>query len=130
MLAFFRFGIALVVAVAVSLAIKELAHAFRSTDTYVSFRSLILSSIGLALAAWFGGIRGLAISTAIAFCLMIVGLLRKGPKGFVRSASASGFALIYLPFLTSFAVLLARPSNGMARVMTLIILVGCNDSFV
>ncbi|MFM8921288.1 MAG: phosphatidate cytidylyltransferase [Candidatus Nanopelagicaceae bacterium] len=129
LLAFFRFGIAILVAIAVSLAIKELAHAYSSTDTYVSYRSLLLSAIGISMATWFGGIRGLAISTAIALSLMLIGLLRKGPEGFVKSASASVFALVYLPFLMAFAILLARPSNGMAQVMILIILVSCNDTF-
>jgi phosphatidate cytidylyltransferase len=117
------------VAVAVSLAIKELAHAYRTTETYVSYRSLLLSAIGISAATWFGGIRGLAISTSIALCLMLIGLLRKGPEGFVKSASASVFALVYLPFLMAFAILLARPSDGMAQVMTLIVLVACNDTF-
>lgn len=129
MLTFFRFGIAIVVAVAVSLAIKELAHAFSTTDTYVSYRSLLLSSIGLSAAAWFGGIRALAVGAAIAMTLILIGLLRKGPQGFVRSASASVFSLVYLPFLMSFAILLARPSAGFGNVMTLIILTGCNDTF-
>lgn len=129
LLAYFRFGIAILVAVAVSLAIKELAHAYSSIDTYVSYRSLLLSAIGISAATWFGGIRGLAISTAIALSLMLIGLLRKGPEGFVKSASASVFALVYLPFLMAFAILLARPSDGMAQVMTLIVLVACNDTF-
>ena len=129
LLSFFRFGIAVVVAVAVSLAIKEIAHAFKSTDTYVSYRSLLLSSIGLSAAAWFGGIRALTVGVAIAMALILIGLLRKGPIGFVRSASASVFSLVYLPFLMSFAILLARPSAGFGNVMTLIILTACNDTF-
>lgn len=129
LLSFFRFGIAVLVAVAVSLAIKELAHAFKSTDTYVSYRSLLLSAIGISAASWFGGIRGSALGTAVALALMLIGLLRKGPQGFVKSASASVFSLVYLPFLMSFAILLARPSDGFGRLMTLIILVSCNDTF-
>ena len=129
LLSFFRFGIAVVVAVAVSLAIKEIAQAFKSTDTYVSYRSLLISSIGLSAAAWFGGIRALTVGVAIAMALILIGLLRKGPQGFVRSASASVFSLVYLPFLMSFAILLARPSAGFGNVMTLIILTACNDTF-
>lgn len=129
LLAYFRFGIAVLVAVAVGLAIKEIAHAFSTTDTYVSFRSLLISSLALAMATWFGGIRALVIGLAIALTLMLVLLLRKGPQGFVRSASASVFSLVYLPFLMSFVILLARPSDGFSRVMTLIILAACNDTF-
>ena len=129
LLSFFRFGIAIVVAVAVSLAIRELASAFSTTDTYVSYRSLLISTIGLSAATWFGGIRALALGVAIALGLILIGLLRKGPKGFVKSASSSIFSLVYLPFLMCFAILLARPSTGFGNVMTLIILVSCNDTF-
>jgi phosphatidate cytidylyltransferase len=43
--------------------------------------------------------------------------------------TASTLALIYLPFMAGFIILLARPSNGLERVMTFVILVGCNDTF-
>ena len=129
LLKYFRAGFAALVALAIVLAIKELAHAFSSTETYVSKRSLMLSAGGLSAGAWFGGIRGLAIGLGIALCLMLIGLLRKGPHGFVKIASASVFSLVYLPFLAGFLILLARPSNGLERVMTFVILVSCNDTF-
>jgi phosphatidate cytidylyltransferase len=37
--------------------------------------------------------------------------------------------LLYLPFLAGFLILLARPSTGFQRVMTFMVLVGCNDTF-
>jgi phosphatidate cytidylyltransferase len=37
--------------------------------------------------------------------------------------------LIYLPFLAGFIILLARPTNGLAQVMTFVVLVGSNDTF-
>ncbi len=129
LLKYFPAGFAALVALALVLAIKELAHAFSSTDTYVSKRSLMLSSIGLSAGAWVAGIRGLAIGLAISLVLMLVLLLRRGTQGFVSSASASVFALVYLPFLTGFLILLARPSNGLAQIMVFVILVASNDTF-
>ena len=129
LLKYFPAGFTSLVALALVLAIKELAHAFSSSDTYVSKRSLMLSSVGLSAGAWFGGIRGLAIGLGIALCLMLIALLRKGPQGFVKSASASVFALVYLPFLAGFLILLARPHNGLEQVMVFVILVASNDTF-
>jgi phosphatidate cytidylyltransferase len=37
--------------------------------------------------------------------------------------------LVYLPFLAGFLILLGNESNGLAQVMTFVILVGCNDTF-
>lgn len=87
------------------------------------------SAVGLSAGAWFGGIRGLAIGLGIALSLMLIALLRKGPHGFIKSASASVFALVYLPFLAGFLILLARPHNGLEQIMVFVLLVASNDTF-
>jgi len=129
LLKYFPAGFAALVALALVLAIKELAHAFSSTDTYVSKRSLMMAAVGLSIAAWVAGIRGLAIGLGVSLILMLVLLLRRGTKGFIASASASVFALVYLPFLTGFLILLARPANGLEQIMVFVLLVASNDTF-
>jgi phosphatidate cytidylyltransferase len=128
-LAFERTLFAALVAIAIGLGIRELVRALGYSDIYVSGRALAIATGGLAASTWFGGINGLAISTAIAFPLLLISLLRRGPEKFVASATATTLALIYLPFMAGFLILLARPSNGLARVMTFVVLVGCNDTF-
>ena len=120
---------AVVVAVAVLLGIREIVRAFSARGIYISFVSLALGSVGLAYATWNGGTAGLAIATAIAIPLLLIQLLTKGPEGFVQSATATTFSLLYLPFLAGFLILLARPHTGLERVMTFVVLVGCNDTF-
>jgi phosphatidate cytidylyltransferase len=120
---------AVVVAVAVLLGIREIVRAFSARGIYISVVSLALGSIGLAYATWNGGTAGLAIATAIAIPLLLIQLLTKGPEGFVQSATATTFSLLYLPFLAGFLMLLARPHTGLERVMTFVVLVGCNDTF-
>ena len=71
----------------------------------------------------------MAVATAIALPCLLVLLLPRGVDNFVKTASASSLALVYLPFLAGFLILLARPSNGLERVMTFVVLVGCNDTF-
>jgi phosphatidate cytidylyltransferase len=129
LLKFFPVGLAALVALALVLAIKELAHAFASTDTYVSKRSLMAASVGLSAAAWFAGVRGLTIALAISMVLILILALRRGTQGFIKSVSASIFALVYLPFLAGFAILLARPHNGLEQIMVFVILVASNDTF-
>lgn len=120
---------AVVVAVAVLLGIREIVRAFSARGIYISVVSLALGSIGLVYATWNGGTAGLAIATAIAIPLLLIQLLTKGPEGFVQSATATTFSLLYLPFLAGFLILLARPHTGLERVMTFVVLVGCNDTF-
>ena len=128
-LAFQRELFAVLICIAVILGIREITRAFNSTDTYISFPALVIATIILAASTWRGGVAGLAIATA--FCLpnLLVHLLRRGPKGFINSATATTLVLIYLPFLAGFLILLARPEDGLSRVMTFVILISCNDTF-
>jgi phosphatidate cytidylyltransferase len=128
-LAFRREVFAVVVAVAVLLGIREIVRAFNVRGIYISVVSLAAGAVVLTYATWNGGAAGLAIATAIAIPLLLIQLLTKGPEGFVQSATATIFSLLYLPFLGGFLILLAKPSTGLERVMTFVVLVGCNDTF-
>lgn len=128
-LAYHREIFAIVISIAVLLGIREIVRAFNIRGIYLSFSSLILASLALSYSAWNGGVAGLAIATAIAIPVLLIQLLTKGPEGFVASATATTFSLLYLPFLGGFLILLSRPSTGFERVMTFVVLVSCNDTF-
>jgi phosphatidate cytidylyltransferase len=120
---------AIVVAIAVILGLREIVRAFAARAIAISFNTLTLAAIGLAYASWKGGVGGLAVATAVAIPLLLIRALMQGPQGFVAKATATTFSLLYLPFLAGFLILLARPSTGFQRVMTFVVLVGCNDTF-
>lgn len=128
-LAYERTIFAGIVGIAVILGLREMSRALSSSKIYISFLGLSIATVGLLYATWVGGVAGLAVATAIAFPVLLISLLPRGPEGFVASATATTLSLIYLPFMAGFLVLLARPDNGLARVMTLVVLVGCNDTF-
>jgi len=128
-LSYERVLFAAAVCIAVLLGLRETTRAFNAHGARVSYRWLMLATIGSTYAAWVGGVAGLAVAIAIAFPILLIALLPHGPEGFVHSATATALSLIYLPLLGGFIVLLARPSTGFQRVMTLVILVGCNDTF-
>ena len=114
---------------ALPICIRELNRALAEAGIHLPFWALATSSLGLSAATWFGGISGLAVATAIALPFLLVLQLPKGSENFVKTASASALTLMYLPFLSGFLILLARPYNGFDRVMTFVVLVGCNDTF-
>ena len=128
-LATYRIIFAGLVTLAIVLGIRELNKAFTAVDIHVPLWSLTTAGIALSAATWFGGVSGLAVATAIALPCLLVLLLPRGVQNFVKTASASALALIYLPFLAGFLILLARPYNGLERVMTFVVLVACNDTF-
>jgi len=118
-----------VVTLAVILGIREISRAFAAANTNISTNALVAAAIGLSVATWFDGVEGLAVATAVALPILLINLLRRGPEGFVRSATAMTLALIYLPFLAGFIILLGHDDKGLEQVMTFVILVGCNDTF-
>jgi len=118
-----------VVTLAVILGIREISRAFAATKTNISTNALIAAAIGLSAATWVDGVEGLAVATAVALPVLLINLLRSGPAGFVRSATAMTLELIYLPFLAGFIILLGHNAKGLEQVMTFVILVGCNDTF-
>jgi phosphatidate cytidylyltransferase len=118
-----------VVTLAVILGIREISRAFAATKTNISTNALTAAAIGLSAATWVDGVEGLAVATAVALPVLLINLLRSGPEGFVRSATALTLALIYLPFLAGFIILLGHNEKGLEQVMTFVILVGCNDTF-
>ena len=120
---------AIVVAVAVILGLREIVRAFAARSITISFNGLTIAAIGLAYAAWNGGVGGLAVATAIVIPLLLIRPFLQGPEGFVAKSTATTFSLLYLPFLAGFLILLGRPSTGFQRVMTFMVLVGCNDTF-
>ena len=93
---------AIVVAVAVILGLREIVRAFAARSIMISFNALTVAAIGLAYAAWNGGVGGLAVGTAIAIPLLLIRALVQGPEGFVAKATATTFSLLYLPFLAGF----------------------------
>lgn len=128
-LAFHRELFAVLIGIAVVLGIREIVRAFDLAETYISLPALVIATIGLTFATWRGSLAGLAIATAFSLPILLVDLLRRGPDGFVKSATATTLVLIYLPFLAGFLILLARPFDGLSRVMTFVVLIGCNDTF-
>ena len=128
-LAFEPIIFAALVTLAVALGIREISRAFGEANTKISTTALILATIGLSVATWQGGVAGLAVATAVALPILLINLLRNGPAGFVASATATTLALIYLPFLAGFLILLGHADQGLEQVMTFVVLVGCNDTF-
>lgn len=120
---------ALVVGAAVIIALRELTIALRAQEINIHFSHIALATAGLIASSWFGGLPGLSTSIVIAMIVLLFLQLLHGVGGFVKNATATTFALMYPGFAAGFIFLLARSSNGFEYITTLVILVGCNDTF-
>ncbi len=80
--------------------------------------TVILAGLGTAL-----------VTVALTFYAMITKVNIQVFHGFVSRATASAFALLYPGFVAGFILLLARSGEGFSYIATLVIMVGCNDTF-
>jgi phosphatidate cytidylyltransferase len=115
--------------VAILLAGRELTKAYRAGGIDLPDNAISLAITLLLAAAWFGRVSGLAVAIAIAIPCVLVYILLRDPKDFVRKSTAAAFAIFYLAFLGGFILLLAHDKDGLARIFTLVVLVSCNDTF-
>ena len=115
--------------IAILLASRELVRAYKAGGIELPENAIAIAITLLLAAAWFGRVSGLAVATAIAIPNVLVYMLLRNPKDFVRRSTAAAFAIFYLAFLGGFILLLAHDKDGLARIFTLVVLVSCNDTF-
>jgi phosphatidate cytidylyltransferase len=120
---------ALFVGIAVLIALHELTTAFKAREIQINYLELSVATTLILASTWVGGLPGLAVSVAIALIANLFLVLLRGTEGFIKNATASAFALLYPGFVAGFIFLLARSGEGFSYIATLVILVGCNDTF-
>ena len=122
-----RVGFVYVVGLAACLGLYELSQALATSGREVPLPPLWAGSVIMVWFAWAKGSDDLVI----AFLLTVLGAalwrLVEGAHGYLRDLAATTFAVVYVPLLISFAVLLAVPSDGARRVVTFIATVACSD---
>ncbi len=107
----------------------ELGQALDRAEIEISVPTISFCAVAIMTSAWVKDVTGLAVATAISIPFLLISGLPKGHPNFVKNATATVFATIYLPFLAGFLIVLAKPEDGLARVMTFVVVVGCNDTF-
>lgn len=105
-LAFYKTAFLLIVALAVVVAVWELHQGFQAKDIDLPEQPLMVGGVVMVVVAYFFGAPALITATAVTALALMLWLLQRGVDGYVRNASASVFALIYVPFLGSFVALL------------------------
>ena len=114
---------------AIMLAIREIVHAYKQGGIELPEFPLQLAGTALLVSAWYGRVSGLAVAIAICIPNLLVFLLVKTSKDFIKRSTAATFAIFYIPFLAGFILLLAHHEDGAARIFAWVVLVSCNDTF-
>ncbi|MFC5338564.1 phosphatidate cytidylyltransferase [Leucobacter denitrificans] len=108
----------------------ELATAFRVAGRRVPRIGVALGAVMIVAAAYFWGAEGMllglfAAATLLTLWRLVEGLFARSsivPKTLVRDVFSGLFALVYVPFLAGFAVLLLAAPNGEWWVFAMVLL--------
>jgi phosphatidate cytidylyltransferase len=124
-LVLYRPSFVVLILIAVAIGVYELVTAL---DAHPPLLPLLAGAIAMDVVAWYRGSGGLAIGLLITAGGVAVWRLADGAADYLRDVSASVLIALYVPLLAGFAVLLAHPSDGAARVLTFIGTVVCSDT--
>jgi len=135
-LAFWKPAFMLIVVIAVVVAIWELRQGLLSKDIDLPEQPLMLGGAVMVVVAYLYGSDALVTATAVTALVVMLWLLRRGIDGYVKTATASVFTLVYVPFLGSFVALLLSEggrdgggldNDGVQGILTFILVTIASD---
>jgi phosphatidate cytidylyltransferase len=124
----YRPSFAVIVAFAVAYGSYELSRAIGNSGVRPALTPVVVGGVAMLAAAWGRGANGLVVALLLAVCGVLVWRIADGARNYLRDVSASVLILLYLPTLAGFAVLLAHPDDGAARVLAFVATVVCSDT--
>ena len=125
-----------IVVVAVVVAVWELRQGLLAKDIDIPEQPLMLGGAVMVVVAYLWGAPALVTATAVTALVTMLWLLRRGIDGYVKTATASVFTLVYVPFLGSFVALLLAEggrdgggldNDGVAGILTFILVTIASD---
>ena len=117
-----------VIAVAIGVAIWELSRAVRHAGANPPLVPLLIGGVVMSGLAWYEGPDALSVGLLVTVLAAMVWRLADGPAGYQRDITAATLVAVYVPFLGSFAALLAEPGDGAKRVIVTIAAVVLSDT--
>lgn len=123
-----RPAFAVFVGIVMVYACWEFAAALRAGGIRISVIPIMVGGVAALAAAWERGPSGLVVAILMTLVGVVVVRVADGATNFARDVSASALALLYVPTLAGFALLLAHPSDGAARELAFVATVVCSDT--
>ena len=123
----YRWLFIMVVAGAAVIGSREIMAALRTLGPRPAAVPVVVGSLAMVAAAYLGGSEALFLAWLATALLCLLWRLAAPPQGFLRDVAASVFTATYVPFLISFAALLAIPADGPRRVTIFVATVTASD---
>ena len=113
--------------IAIVLALGELANALGAGGIRLPLVPAVIGAVAILVAGYAGGPEPMLVAFAITALGVMVWRLADPPDGYLRDVSAGVFAVLYVPYLAGFAVLLLRPDDGPRRVVLFVLVTVLSD---
>jgi phosphatidate cytidylyltransferase len=117
-----------VILVAVVTGVWEMVRAVGPSGARPPFVPLVVGGLGMVAMAWYGGAETVPLGLAATLLATFVWRLAEGAAGYQRDVAAATLIAVYVPFLATFAALLARPADGDVRILVTLIAVVLSDT--
>jgi len=117
-----------VIVLAVAVGCWEMSRAIRNTGAHPPLIPLIAGGVVMAGLGWARGPSAVALALFVTILAMMVWRLADGPAGYHRDMMAGTLIAVYVPFLASFAAMLAAPDDGAVRVLVALAAVVLSDT--
>jgi len=114
-------------AAAVAVGGFELSRALAVRQIRIALPPLAVGCAAIWTCAYWLGPRAALAAVALTAGAVIVWRLPGGPAGYLRDMTASMFALVYLPLLAVFAVLILASADGADRTIVFVAITVCSD---
>ena len=115
--------------VVIMIGVREIAHAYRKGGIELPDYVLMIAATVLLVATWNGETEGLAVSAGLTIPILMFTLLLISQKDFIKRSTSAVFITFYLAVLGGFILLLANHPDGALRILALVVLIACNDTF-
>lgn len=136
-LIFFKPAFVLLVAVALSMGALELHQALQRHGMKAAIAPIIVGTLAISIGSYLAGIQQpvvfsttsvLLAALALTVLAALIWRIPGGANGYVTDAAASLFIIAYVPMLGSFAALMLAGENGVARLVTYMLVVVMGDT--
>ncbi len=109
-------------------AVWELGGAFARVGVHVAMPPVYVGTVGILASAWTLGVAGALIAVYLTvFVIIAWRLLEESDDSAVRDIITSVFAVVYVPFLASFVILLLEEHRSALVVGTYVVVTIAND---